>query len=169
MANPIVCLDTHIFSFALGSSSSRNPDYTRMSKDFLRWLDDQGYSVIVPTIVVSELLAAIPNEKHHSFLSKFSSNWRIVEFDTLCAVQLAVIRHDETMKKRLKQLQENGNFGATKATLNVDAMIVATSIVHNVSTIYTYDTRMLKLAKGLISARPPDDEEFQRTLNMPED
>jgi predicted nucleic acid-binding protein len=169
MANPIVCLDTHIFSFALGSSSP-GEDSARLAKDFLRWIDKQKLPIIVPTVVVSELLVAIPKEHHHSFLSKFSASWRVVEFDMLCAAQLAAIRRDEVIKKRLKQLMENGNPGATKAALNVDAMIVATSIVHNVDTLYSYDKRLLALAKTCkVTAKRPEEEEFPLSMLSEDD
>jgi hypothetical protein len=78
----IVCIDTQILSFGLVKiPPSGNEHLVYLATDFLKWVEQQNFTVILPTIVVSELLIAVPVEKHASVLKLLQRDWRIVQFE----------------------------------------------------------------------------------------
>ena len=165
----IVCIDTQILYWAIRKvEPPNNPELVPQASDFIRWIDEQNYQVILPTIVLGEILVATPNEEHISLLTTLRRDWRIVDFDIPSAQKFAELRRDHIIKNRIKNLRDPNQY-ATRAALKADVMIIATCIVHGATRIYTYDNNFIKMAEGFIEAKKFTEENYQLSMNFPED
>ncbi len=135
----------------------------------MNWIEKQQYKVILPSIVVSELLVAVPTEDHVSVLSQLAGDYRIVPFDLVCARKFAEMRRSHIIKNRLIDLLNPDKLSATRAALKADAMIIATAIAYGAEILFSHNDDMRKMAEGFIEALGFDDVQFQRSLNLPED
>ena len=161
----IVCIDTQILSFGLIKTPPKGHEHlVNHAAEFLKWIEKQQYRVIVPTIVVSELLTAVPEENHVSILKLFERDWLIVDFDLRAARQFANMRGDHIRKNRLHHMIDPNRPGATREALKADVMIIATAIAHNADIIYTHDRNLLKLAEGFIEAKLFQDLPYQMPI-----
>ncbi|MHB8625858.1 MAG: hypothetical protein ACYDBJ_05625 [Aggregatilineales bacterium] len=67
-------------------------------------MDEQGFDLIVPSLVVGELLVPIPPEQHGAIIKQVQENWMIVDYDLKAAAEFAKLRHkylSETARKQL--------------------------------------------------------------------
>lgn len=158
----IVCIDTQILSFGLVKTPPKgNEHLVDAAVNFLNWVDEQGFTVILPTIVIGELLIPIPNELHVEILRQLTKDWRIVEFDLASAQQFAIMRRQHIIKNKLHHMTDPNKPGATRAALKADVMIIATAIASNANLIYSHNDDMLKLCEGFIDAKNFLDENVQ--------
>lgn len=163
----IVCIDTQILSWAIVKNPpAGNSHLVSVARDFMQWVNDQQFRVIVPSIVVSELLIPVPPEEHPIVLSQFSTDYRIVPFDLACARKFAEMRRHHIIQNRLKELLNPKQLSATKSALKADVMIIATAITFGAETLYSHNDDMRNMATGFIEALSFDEVSFQRSLGF---
>jgi len=145
----IICIDTQILSWGLIKKPPPNkPQIIHQASDFLRWVEEQKHRVIIPSIVVGELLTAVPSEDHSIILGKFQKSWRIVDFNPPAAQRFAILRREHAIKNKLNELIDPSIPGATRAGLKADVMIIAVAIVNQAQIIYSHDGNLLRIAEG---------------------
>ncbi len=163
----VVCIDTQILSWAIVKKPpNSNPNLVHIATDFMQWVQDQNFTVIVPTIIVSELLIPVPIEDHPRLLQLLSANYRIVPFDLPSARKMAEMRQAFIIQNRLRVLLDPNRPDATKAALKADVMIIATALAHGAQALYSHNTDMRNMAKDYITAFSLDDVPFQRSFGF---
>ena len=70
---------------------------------FIEHLSQNGYEIIIPSPVLSELMVRMPSDKHAAFVDYMQSSFMIASFDALaamkCAEMMAAYRTDEELKQ----------------------------------------------------------------------
>ncbi len=164
----IVCLDTQILYWAIVKRAVQGSEkLVPMAVDFLKWLEKQDHTIILPTIVVGEMLIPVSPEQRPNVLAQFRKDWVIVEYDLKAATTFASMRYDHIMKKRLQDMRTM-HPDLTKKELVADLMIIATAISHGADTMYSHNKDLRELAEGYIVAKDFMDENFQISMNLNE-
>ena len=127
---------------ATGKPIERLPD--RIDELTEAWQEDSEV-VIIPTPALSQFLI-LAHHQASDYLGRItaSSFFRIEDFDTRAAIELAAI-HIGAMQSGKKR--KRGDSNATWAKVNFDRQIVAIAKVNNAAVIYTDDGDMIKFAK----------------------
>lgn len=149
----IACLDTNILYWAIVQKSvSGVENFVQPAIDFLKRLEDNQISVIIPTIIVGELLISVPEVDYALVLSKFTDNLLIVEYNLKSAVIFARLQRDHRTKNRIKE-RRLLHPDITKKELNADMMIIATALAYDAEIIYSHDRTLRAMAEGYIIAK----------------
>ena len=166
MAIEVVSVDTQILSWAIiGKSVKGSEPFIPLARDFMGWLDKQNVTILVPTIVISEMLVSVDPIDIPTVMKKFKSDWVTIDFDFVSAVKYAAIRRDHIINKRYDDIRKIYP-DCTKRELDADTKIIANAIAHGATTIYSEDARFLSVAEGYINARHMQDESFQLTMDL---
>ena len=140
------CVDTQILFWSLVQKAPPNdPDAIKKALNLFRWLDEQGFNLIVPSLVVGELLVPVPPEQHGTIIKQVQENWIVVDFDIKVAAEFARLRHkylSETARRQLQQMMS----GVPHRTIVADMMILATALANKADYLITDDIGMSKLA-----------------------
>src|SRR4051812_27070279 len=114
----VICIDTQILFWALVKKPPKNNEHlVRTATDFMKWVDQQKHQVILPTIILGEMLVAVPKEDHPSVLKQINRDWRVVEYDLPASVRFAVLQQDHIIKNRIGKLLDPNFPHATRASL----------------------------------------------------
>ncbi|MBI1278920.1 MAG: PIN domain-containing protein [Anaerolineaceae bacterium] len=164
----VVCVDTQILYWAIvGKSVRGSENLIAPATDFMKWLDKQEATIIIPTIVAGEMLVPVDENDYAKVLGKLKEDWRIVEFDLKAAAIFARIRKEHIINKRYQDIRLI-HPDLTRKELDADTMIIATAISHGATKLYSHNDGLRELAKGHIIALSFEDENYQLGLNMPE-
>lgn len=162
----VVCVDTHLLFWAIiGRATPGTERLIPHASGFMKWLEQQQAHVMIPTIVVGELLVAVPDEDRPAVLSQFSQDWLIVDYNLTAAAFFAHMRRHHIIQKRFKDLRALYP-GTTRKELVADVMIIATAMAHGAEVIYSHDKSVLTLAEDFIRAEDFLDVPIQ--LDLPE-
>jgi predicted nucleic acid-binding protein len=150
----IVCLDTQVIRWGVMREPSKTPDAAMLVEKaifFIDWLDQQRSEVILPAFVIGELLVTVPEREHPRILNQLNEDWMIVDYDLRAAQQFAIMRYNQALKPIMDEIKQ-GNPYATRKQMIVDAMIIATAIVHGAEKIYSHDEGFVKMASSYLPA-----------------
>lgn len=161
----IVCLDTQVLYWGIRGHSNPVKDerLIQHAMGFLRWLKEERHDVIIPSIVVGEMLVAIPEDEMAEVLARFDRDWIVAAYDIRAAYHFAVMRRDHITQKRVKELRKLDP-SVTRRELHADQMIIATAIAHGANTVYSHDNKLLSLAGQWIDAQNYLDIAVQKEL-----
>lgn len=166
----IACIDTQILFWAIIKSPPKgNEHLVSTATDFIKWVEEQQYRVIVPSIVIAELLIPVPPEDHPTVMAQMTQDYRIIPFDLVAAQKFAELRRSHIIKNRLHHLIDSNRPGATREALKADVMIIATALVNNAKVLFSHNKDLRKLAEGYIETKSFDDVSFQRSMQFPDD
>lgn len=162
----IVCIDTQILYWAIVKKAPPNSEHLiATAGEFMQWVEEKKFTVIVPTIVLGEMLVPIPKENHAQVLKQFRQDWMIVDYDVRAASIFADMRHDHIIQNRFRELRTM-HPDTTKKELVADVMIIATAIAHRANTIYSHNRDLRAMAAGFIEAQSMDEIPLQMGLNF---
>lgn len=142
-----ICIDAMILIWGFHKphykpkAKPRNQDVGEMrrrSRLFLRTLEEEEETVMVPAIAVSEVLLGIPPKDHGDFIATLQESFFLPPYD-LRAASLAARLWQET--RELPKSEQ-----PVRSTLRSDVMIVATAKVAKAKAIYSHDENLRKLA-----------------------
>lgn len=145
-AGQIVCLDNHVLIW--GIKRQAIPDQQHMierTRTFLQKLQDEGVTVVIPTVVLAEFLNHIPTEHHPNIIQQLSKSFVLAPFDAKTASLFSDI---------WKKKHGNGAIPTKpREGLKVDTQIVAVALANQASVIYSEDKDIRNFANGLIEVR----------------
>jgi len=146
----IVCLDNNITAFALRDDA--HPDDAEKAKKaraLLRYLDEQGKIILLPTPVITECLVPVQVYAREPVLNVINK-FMIGAFDLAASIKCAEMMHAITpAEKEFKK-----DKGLTKTQLKFDYMIAAIAIENEAECIYSEDEGLKKFCEGHIDVRP---------------
>jgi hypothetical protein len=71
----LICLDTNILTWGLKKECTPGQEENlEKAESLIERLFQLGDHIVIPTLVLSELLVTIPEEKHNEFLSDIAKN-----------------------------------------------------------------------------------------------
>ncbi len=161
----VVCLDTHILVWGIRREATQGQeDYIPHARFLLQKLNDENAKIIIPSIVLAEFLVRCPEDKVNDIIGLFERSFRVVPFNTIAARKAAELWRDKlpALLEEIKAFPDECN--KTRQLLKVDCQIVATALAYNANVIYSNDSGMKKIGKGLIKVVSLDEVPFQPEL-----
>jgi rRNA maturation endonuclease Nob1 len=141
-------LDSHYFQWGiLLKAREAQKDKIQTAKEFFDWLDKTKATIVVPTPIVTELLMGATVEERTKILTELDSRFYVKEFDIQAAKIAADIWNKKKADKVIEELRKSGESMRTK--IKIDLQILAIALAANVTTLYTEDGNLEKLADGL--------------------
>lgn len=145
-----VCLDTQILVWGIREACTNGQeDNILYAKELIKHLRHSGHQIIVPSIVIGEMLMALPIEHHPLVMNLFDMACTCIPFDTGCAGQFARIwqlnKRDGIIDEMKDEIKEGH-----KHELKADCFIVATAVQNSVDIIYSNDRKFRRFAEGHI-------------------
>lgn len=154
-----VCLDNHMLIWGVrGYSTQGQEDRVGRARDLFQELDDADAEILVPSVVVAEFLAGVPQPRHVELLDVLNRRFQIPPFDVrTAAVAAALWREAAERNPHLKDLVRESFPGTEKAKIKADMMILATALTRKADILYTHDGPLRKIAEERIEVRdlPP--------------
>ncbi len=149
----IVVLDTNILIWGLKRECTPGQEgMVKKAELFLKYLDDNENSVLIPSIVLGELLMNIPVEKHPKFISQIEGKFKIANYDAIAASCFARIWQDKKGDEGVKIIKKN--LSVTKTHQRADYLIIAIAVTRGAKCIYSHNTSELKkFAEGYIDVK----------------
>ena len=163
----LVIVDTQILILAVKreATPSQEPMIEKAAR-YLEHLDKCKDQIIVPSVVVAEFLANVPDEREETVLKAFERRFMVAPFDTLAAVYAARIwrKNSSGNPSLVQQLKADGY---KSAKVKVDIQIIATALARKAVRITTHDDGLIKSASGHIEAGPMPGLPTQPELSLP--
>ncbi len=105
-----VCFDTNILVWGIRAScSDGQEDNILHAKELIKQTRENGDEIIVPSIVIGEMLLALPIEHHPMFMNLIDMACTCVPFDVGCAGQFAKIWQLNKNNGTTDALKKDGN------------------------------------------------------------
>ena len=162
----LIVVDTQILIWAVKREATpgQEPMIEKAAR-YLEHLDKCKDQIIIPSVVVSEFLANVPDEREAAVLKALEKRFMVIPFDTLAAVYAARIwrKNSEGNPSPIQQLKAD-NF--TKAKIKADIQIIGTALARKAARITTHDDGLIKNANGHIDAGPMPDLPTQPELGL---
>lgn len=150
----IICIDSHAIIWGIkGQATPGQEEMNERAEWLFQWADQNEHEIVIPTVVISEVLAPENPGARAFFLETMSKSFIIATFDTRAALKYAEILHG-----RLKEVVALANeTGTVRQKMKIDHLIIATALVNGASVIYSYDDGLKKFAAGYIDVKefPP--------------
>jgi predicted nucleic acid-binding protein len=158
-----VCLDTNVFVWGVREvASSGQEEQVGKAKALLAHLEEKGATIIVPSVVVGEILLALPVEQHAMTINLLDQAYIIAPFDIACAGMFAKLWEERKNDGTVEALM--GDENATRKMLKADCLIVATAIQHGADVLYSHDGPLRKFANGSLRCEDIPIIEVQQDL-----
>ncbi|MCA9908165.1 MAG: PIN domain-containing protein [Anaerolineae bacterium] len=147
----LVAVDTQILAWAIMSEIDTTPPQAQLATQLFETLAHDGHQIVIPSIVVGELLATIPIERHEEILGRLHPAWRLAGCNRQSATLFARLRRDWRTQNRLKGIRAYDP-KITRKELIADVMIIASALAQGADRIYSADATLRKMADGFITA-----------------
>jgi predicted nucleic acid-binding protein len=162
----LIVLDTQILIWAVKREATpgQEPMIEKAAR-YLEHLDKCKDQMIIPSVVVSEFLANVPDERQAAVLKALENRFMVIPFDMLAAVEAA----------RIWRINSSGNVplvqqlkadGFKNAKIKVDLQIIGTALARKAARITTHDEGLIKNAWGHLEAGPMPDLPTQPELGL---
>lgn len=157
----IICLDSMICVWAIKKQANEGQEHNLDNAQYLlEHIDENGWKVIIPTVVIAEILMVETEDKYQEYLDIINKNFIVADFDTRAAIKYAQILN--TNFSELKRLAKEE--GLSREKMKVDHLILSCALTHGAKAIYTTDKRLTDFAKDLIGVRGLPPRPVQKTL-----
>ncbi len=135
-------VDTNVLIYALrgervGDKTKR--DLRRRAKILLEVLDDEGCTIVVPTVCVAELLLGVQPDKRGAFLAELSRRFVCPTLDMQAASIAADLWAAHRKLPATDQLR--------RSTLKADALIIASARTAGATRFFSHDAKCRRLAE----------------------
>lgn len=162
----LIVVDTQILIWAVKREAT--PGQEPMIEKAVRYLehvDKCKDQIIVPSVVVSEFLANVSDEREEAVLKALEKCFMVIPFDTLAAVYAARIwrKNSEGNPSIIQKLKADN---LTKAKIKADIQIIATALARKAVRITTHDDGLIKNSNSHIDAGPMPDLPSQPELGL---
>lgn len=150
----IFCIDSQIIIWGIkNQSTDTQVDMIEKAATFFNWVDYNGHEIVIPTVVVAEILAPEPIDVRIKYSEILNKNFRVVNFDNLCALKYAQILNGKF--EDVKKIGQENDWSRQK--MKLDHLIIASAIANNATCIYSYDKGLKSFANNLIDVKefPP--------------
>lgn len=115
----------------------------------LAQMDAGGHILLVPTIVLAEVLAPEPLEKHVVIMDKLAKNTIIADFDLRAASIYA-----NMFRNKIEELKKFGDeIGVDNQKMKADHLILASAIAQGANCIYSHDKGIRAFGQKYIDVR----------------
>lgn len=163
----LIVVDTQILIWAVKREATPGQEpMIEKAMRYLEHLDKCKDQIIVPSVVVSEFLANVSDEREAVVLKALEKHFMVVPFDTLAAVHAArVWRTNSTGNPSL--IQQLKAEGFRNAKIKADIQIIGTALARKAVRITTHDDGLIKNANGHIEADYMPDLPTQPELSLP--
>lgn len=162
----LIAIDTQILIWAVKREATpgQEPMIEKAAR-YLEHLDKCQDQIIIPSVVVSEFLANVPDEREATVLKALEKRFMVIPFDTLAAVYAARIWRSNSVRNPslVQQLKADG---FKNAKIKADIQIIATALARKAGRITTHDDGLVKSATGHIEAGPMPDLPAQPELRL---
>jgi predicted nucleic acid-binding protein len=102
-------------------------------------LNENGYEIVIPDIVLAEFLYGIDAKNHAQVVAEIQKNFFVHSFDTRAAMLSAKLWQEYTSKSKVPE--------GKRVAIKSDVMIIATARVHGASAFYSHDVLAQNVAK----------------------
>ncbi|WP_297334503.1 PIN domain-containing protein, partial [Flavobacterium sp.] len=146
-----VCVDTNFLVWAVKQKATVGQEYLiSIAKKIVDFFEENGVTIVVPSLVLGELLSDIEAEDERSLLTNFiSENFIVVQYDILCAIEFARLRVNMD-KNILKEHRVQNSI--TQTRMKTDYNICASAIAKNCDAIITNNKKdFIKYSAGHIN------------------
>ncbi len=143
----LVLLDTMICIWAFkGEASPGQKEKIREAREFIEYLDTEGYEVGISAVTLSELMVAVPDGRRQEFSRSLQ--------DAVCVFAFDVGASIEAARLFKKWLDERAEGSEGRQIVKADCQIAGTALSRKAAILYTEDAQLLKIVDREIEARP---------------
>ncbi|GAC1302287.1 MAG: hypothetical protein NVSMB24_06670 [Mucilaginibacter sp.] len=143
----IYCIDSHLVIWGIKKQSTDSQkDMIGKTERFFQHAAQNKVEIIIPTVVVTEILAVEPEENHAAYLKEIHKGFIIADLDVRIAKKAAELMHKK-MPDLKSYLTENN---LSRDKMKIDHIIAATAMIHKVDYMFTYDRHVKNLCKDII-------------------
>lgn len=162
----LIVVDTQILIWAVKREATPGQEpMIEKAVRYLEYLDKCKDQIIIPSVVVSEFLANVPDDREAAVLKALEKRFMVIPFDTLAAVHAARIwRINSSGNASLVQQLKADGFKNSK--IKADIQVIATALARKAVRITTHDDGLIKNANGHIEAGPMPDLPTQPELGL---
>lgn len=158
----ICCIDANIFIWGIKKQCAAGQEINIEKAAYLfELMDKKNDKIMIPAVVLAEILAPEPLEKHPIIMDAISKNIMLVDFDKRCASQYAFLFTNKI--EELKKTAKDNNIDNQK--MKLDHLIIASAIVGGAKCIYSEDKGIKTFGQKHIEVRKlPDLPTSQKDL-----
>jgi predicted nucleic acid-binding protein len=143
----IYCIDSNIFIW--GIKKQEDQEMIDRALYLFKWMDEQKHILMIPTVVVAEILAPEPLEKHAVIMDKIAKNTIIADFDMRAA---SIYAH--LFLNRIEELKKTANqIGVDNQKMKVDHLIIASAMAQGANCIYSHDLGIKSFGQRYLEVR----------------
>jgi predicted nucleic acid-binding protein len=174
MKNRLVCLDTNICGWVFRDEEPPTDQQALInyvkSIRLVKALTKQGFILMIPSIVLSELLCRFSESEQNARFVKFKENnkFLITDFTFTTSMILARILHQRYITEggAYKEIiSSDGVNPMTKAMMKYDSLILAMAVENGASCFYTVDNGFSKYPKHFIPIRGLDEAPYENLFS----
>lgn len=146
----LVCIDSQIIIWGIKKQSHPSQSHLiPQALNFFEMLAENNDKILLPTPIISEILAPVPANEHSNILNLLDKRFQIAPFDNMAALKCAeLINLALTDLEKIEYAKEHA---VPKNKMKYDVMIAAIAITRRAFCIYSNDEDMKKFAAGQIS------------------
>ena len=160
----LICVNNHLLIWGVRNEATKGQeDMVAKAVRYINFLDEQKDDILVPSVVLAEFLAGVPDERSAAVLAVMEKRFKIAPFDTPAAVIAARIWRKMKLENPAL-LDELKQAGDSRTKIKADIQIIATAVARKAAQIISHDAGLQKLAIGLIDAVPIPDIPTQGSL-----
>lgn len=146
----ICCIDSNTFIWGIKRKcDSGQENMLERAMYLFKWMDECKHQIMIPAVVLAEILAPEPLERHPVIMEKIGKNFIISDFDIRSASRYAQLFTNkiEELKKIASQIDIDNQ------KMKVDHLIVASALVGGANCIYSHDKGLKTFGQKYIDVR----------------
>jgi predicted nucleic acid-binding protein len=164
MATNLVCIDSMICVWGIKRQASEDQQHMiKKTETFLNWLDEQKRKVLIPSPIITEILAPIDDiNEREKIMNKINAGFIIGSLDAI-----ASIKAGEIWNKRSdwREIYKEGT-DILKNRFKFDTLILGIAITKNVDVFYTEDDKLKKIGQDYLQVESVPNLPSQLELNI---
>ncbi len=141
----IVCIDTNVAIWGVkGKATLGQEEMIHKARWLFQLCENDGTRILLPSVVVAEMLSGVPAAGRGKILEVCQRSFVIPAFDSRAALVYADLWPVEPdVRDALRQS------GATRKSMKADCMIIATAVASKAEYLYSHDSDIRRLARGV--------------------
>jgi predicted nucleic acid-binding protein len=160
----LICADNHLLIWGVRNVATTGQEVMiAKAVRYISFVDEQKDDILVPSVVLAEFLAGVPEERSAAVLAVMEKRFKIAPFDTPAAVIAARIWR-KVKSENASLLDDLRQDGVSRIKIKADIQIIATAVARKADRIISHDAGLQKLAEGWIEAVPIPDIPTQGSL-----